>query len=608
MTHRVAGLLVLTLALAARACAFAPAGAVPGAPWGVGRGIAWLSAPPFPASGAQRSMQGSRGVSMEVFGVRRQLKSSFKRGTARLQRGLRMVRNKRYESAFKPEEFVPPFIASIDQGTQSSRVLIFDREGRVLSKRNQEHEQIKERPGWCEHDPEEIFLRVKQCIDASVKDLERAGFAKGDVEAVGITNQRETSLVWSKATGRPLFNAIVWLDTRTQETVDAMIKEHGSPEAFVEKCGLPISTYFSATKWKWMIDNVPEVREAVESGDAMFGTVDSWLLYKLTGEHATDVTNAARTMLMNIKTCSWDEDMCKAFGIPMECLPNIRSSAEVFGTIQYPTLKGVPLAACLGDQQAALVGHCAFTKGMGKSTFGTGCFFLLNTGHDPVISQNGLLSTVAYQLGPDAKPVYALEGSVAIAGAGMSWLVDNLSILTDASESERVARTVRDTAGVYLVPAFTGLFAPHWRGDARGVIVGLTQYTQSAHIVRAMIEAVCFQVVEVVGAMEADSGLELSEVKVDGGMTQNTLMLQTQADLLDAQVLKPEMVEVTAFGAALAAGLAVGVFEDEEELVAVSKKCNSYEAFSPENTEEDRTHRMSRWKLAIEKSLGWEAS
>eukprot|EP00285_Hemiselmis_virescens_P017706 CAMPEP_0173405838 /NCGR_PEP_ID=MMETSP1356-20130122/62894_1 /TAXON_ID=77927 ORGANISM="Hemiselmis virescens, Strain PCC157" /NCGR_SAMPLE_ID=MMETSP1356 /ASSEMBLY_ACC=CAM_ASM_000847 /LENGTH=527 /DNA_ID=CAMNT_0014366699 /DNA_START=15 /DNA_END=1598 /DNA_ORIENTATION=+ len=526
---------------------------------------------------------------MEIFGFRSAVKAKIFRGVRR-----------------PGAEYAPPFIAAIDQGTQSSRFMIFDSEGRVLSKRAQKHEQIKEKPGWCEHDPEEIFLRVTQCIDAATKDLTDAGFGKEDIKGVGITNQRETSIVWSKKTGKPLYNAVVWLDTRTQETVDRLIEEHGGRDAFLDICGLPISTYFSATKWKWLIDHVPEVKAAVESGDAAFGTIDSWLNFKLTGVHVTDPTNACRTMLMNLKTCKWDQGMCDVFGIPMQCLPTIRSSAEVYGEITHPTLQGVPLSACLGDQQSALVGHCAFEKGMGKSTYGTGCFFLLNTGNKPVASKNGLLSTVGYQLGAKAEVMYALEGSVAIGGAGLSWLVDNLSILEDASESERVARSVTDTAGVYLVPAFTGLFAPHWRGDARGVIVGLTQYTRSAHVVRAMIEAVCFQVVDVVGAMKADSGLKLKTVKVDGGMTQNTLLLQTQADLMGAEILSPQMQEVTALGAALAAGLATGVFKDEEEMSQAHEKFVQYTRYGPENTAEDRSDRMDRWKLAIERSLGWE--
>jgi glycerol kinase len=361
------------------------------------------------------------------------------------------------------EGFTTPFVASIDEGTQSCRFMVFDKKGKLVAVHQEQKKQIYPQPGWCEHDPMEIINNVNICIDEVCEKLEAMGYSAADIKGVGITNQRETTVVWDKVTGEPLHNAVVWLDMRTSSTVEELIAKHGDANVFLEKCGLPISTYFSAVKLKWLLDNKPEIRAKADAGEALFGTIDTWLLYKLGGVHVTDVTNAARTMLMDLKTLQWDQGLCKAFGIPMSMLPEIRSSAEVYCAINRGAGAGLPLAACLGDQQSAMVGHAAFRKGDSKNTYGTGCFMLLNTGETAVTSKSGLLTTVCYKLGPDAPVVYALEGSVAIAGMGISWLKDNLNMIADAKESSQLAASVRDTGGVYLVPAFSGLFAPHWR-------------------------------------------------------------------------------------------------------------------------------------------------
>ena len=444
-------------------------------------------------------------------------------------------------------DFTTPFVASIDEGTQSCRFMVFDKKGKLVAVHQQEKQQIYPQPGWCEHDPNEIIANVNTCIDKVCTRLKDMGYSAGDIKGVGITNQRETTVVWDRQTGEPLHNAVVWLDTRTASTVEELTKKFGGDaNVFSSKCGLPISTYFSAVKLVWLLQNKPEIRAKAEAGEALFGTIDTWLLYKLGGGvHVTDVTNAARTMLMNLKTLQWDAELCDAFGIPMSMLPQIKSSAEVYAEIQTGLAKGVSLAACLGDQQSAMVGHAAFNKGDSKNTYGTGCFMLLNTGETPVLSKAGLLTTVCYQLGPKKPVVYALEGSVAIAGVGMSWLKDNLNIISDVKESSALAASVEDTGGVYLVPAFSGLFAPYWDQTARGVIVGLTQYTTRAHIVRAMIEAVAYQTMDVASAMVKDSGVAFSSMKVDGGMTANEVLVQFQADMLQCPVLRPSMPEIT---------------------------------------------------------------
>ncbi|EKX36749.1 hypothetical protein GUITHDRAFT_158656 [Guillardia theta CCMP2712] len=473
--------------------------------------------------------------------------------------------------------FSPPFVGSIDDGTQSCRCIIFDQKGKVVTKAQKQKQQIFPQPGWCEQDPRDIIDNVRFCIEEAVKDLQRLGHSVEEVKGVGITNQRETTVIWDRKTGKPLHNAIVWLDTRNSKTCEDLANAHGGRDAFRRKCGLPISTYFSGVKLKWLFDTFPEILAKAERGEVMFGTVDSWLIYNLTGKHVTDVTNACRTMLMNLEALKWDEEVCSKFGVPMSILPEIKSSAEIYGDILDGPLKGIPVAACLGDQQSACVGHCAFNPGDSKNTYGTGCFLLMNTGEKPSFSNNGLLSTVCYQLGADAPAIYALEGSVAIAGVGVSWLRDNMKFLEHAEESEKVARSVPDTGGVYFVPAFSGLFAPYWKEGARGAILGLTQFTTSAHIVRALLEAVAFQTADVVDAIM--KGIQLTRMKVDGGMTANDVLMEFQADVLGATVMRPAMREVTALGAALAAGLAVGVWKNIQELEKVQSDTCDYTFF-----------------------------
>eukprot|EP00741_Cyanophora_paradoxa_P024740 tig00000293_g23884.t1 len=443
-------------------------------------------------------------------------------------------------------------VAAIDQGTTSTRVIAFDEGGNIVAKCGQEFPQIYPNPGWCEHDPEAILESARSCLAgvasqlAAAAGVDPASFRVADfVAALGVTNQRETTIVWDRETGRPLHNAIVWLDTRTTEIAERLEAQLGSSNALRDKCGLPISTYFSALKLRWLIDNCEAVRSAVAAGTCVFGTVDSWLLWNLTKGpgsppvHATDVTNASRTMLMNIRTCKWDPELCSVFGIPENILPEIRSCSEFYGVIASGPFSGVPITGMIGDQQGATMGQACFKPGEAKNTYGTGCFVLMNTGTEPVQSTHGLLTTVAYQLGPRERPVYALEaraGSVAIAGAGIQWLRDNMKMISQASEIEDLAGSVPDAGGMYFVPAFSGLFAPYWRRDARGAAVGLTQYVTRAHFARAVLESVCFQTREVLEAMEKDSGVRVHALKADGGMSVNALLMQMQADVLGVPV------------------------------------------------------------------------
>lgn len=493
------------------------------------------------------------------------------------------------------------FIAAIDQGTTSSRCIVFDRDGRIVSVDQKEHEQILPRPGWVEHDAAEIWTNVQEVVAGA---LERAGISREDVKALGITNQRETTLLWDRATGEPVHNALVWQDTRT----DTLCKELGrnvGQDRFRRETGLPLASYFAGPKIRWLLDNVDGLRERAERGELLFGTMDSWVIWNLTGGpdggvHVTDVTNASRTMLMNLRTLQWDEKICESMGVPLSLLPEIRSSAEVYGHARG-SLEGVPVASALGDQQAALFGQTCYAPGEAKSTYGTGTFLLLNTGEEAVNSYNGLLTTVGYRIGEE-KPVYALEGSIAITGALVQWMRDQMGLINSAAEIETLASSVDDNGGAYFVPAFSGLFAPYWRSDARGVITGLTRYVTKAHLARAVLEATAWQTREIVDAMQKDSGVELSSLKVDGGMTSNNLLMQTMSDFLDAPVVRPMVAETTCLGAAYAAGLAVGFWPDTEALRANWKRAAEW---TPRMDSEKRESEYRNWLKAVQRTMGW---
>ena len=494
------------------------------------------------------------------------------------------------------------YVGAIDQGTTSSRFIVFDRKGDIVSVAQKEHRQIYPRPGWVEHDPAEIIANTEEVIGAA---LARADLRAADLAAIGITNQRETTVLWDKATGRPLCNALVWMDARTAPLV-AGYTHDGGQDRFRARTGLPLTTYFSGLKLRWILDNVAGARRQAESGEALFGTVDTWLAWNLTGGaqggvHIVDVTNASRTQLMNIATCEWDDEMLAEFRIPRACLPRIVSSAEVYGTMATGALKGTRIAGILGDQQAALVGQTCFGPGEAKNTYGTGSFLLMNTGTEPVQSKAGLLTTLAYRFGGEA-PRYALEGAIAITGALVQWLRDNLKLFDVASEIEPLAASVEDNGDVYIVPAFSGLYAPYWRDDARGVIAGLTRYATRAHIARAALESTAYQVRDVVEAMQADSGIALSSLKTDGGMVVNALLMQFQADILDAPVIRPKVTETTALGAAYAAGLAVGFWDSTEDLRANWAVDRTWKP----GMAADRRHRYYQsWKKAVTRSFGW---
>ena len=488
------------------------------------------------------------------------------------------------------------FIAAIDQGTTSSRCMLFDAAGAIVASAQKEHRQIYPRPGWVEHDALEIWANVQEVIAGA---LAKAGASAADIAAVGITNQRETTVVWEKATGRPIANAIVWQDTRTDKLVEELGGAVGQ-DRFREACGLPLATYFSGPKVRWLLDKTPGARAAAERGELLFGTIDAWLIWNLTGRHVTDVTNASRSMLMRLSTLAWDDGLLAAIGVPRAMLPEIRPSAEVYGAARG-ALEGVPVASALGDQQAALFGQTCFSPGEGKCTYGTGSFLLVNTGTRPVASHSGLLTTVGYQIAGEA-PVYALEGAIAVAGSLVQWVRDNLGLIASAPEIEPLARTVADNGGCYFVPAFAGLFAPHWRSDARGVIAGLTGYVNRGHIARAVLEAVAWQTREVVDAMAADAGAPLTELKVDGGMTANGLLMQFQADVLDVPVVRPAITETTALGAAYAAGLAVGFWPDTATLKSHWRKDAEW---LPAMAAETRDHEYRQWKKAVARTLNW---
>ncbi|GGU20043.1 glycerol kinase GlpK [Nocardioides albus] len=501
---------------------------------------------------------------------------------------------------------MPDYVAAVDQGTTSTRCMIFDHGGNEVARHQLEHEQIMPKAGWVEHNPVEIWERTSSVIQTA---LGRQGLTDQDIAALGITNQRETTVVWNRKTGRPYYNAIVWQDTRTDRIASALDRDERG-DIIRRKAGLPPATYFAGGKIQWILENVDGVREAAEAGDAIFGTTDSWVVWNLTGGpnggvHVTDVTNASRTMLMNLETLDWDDELLGFFDIPRQMLPEIRPSSEPksYGTtLANGPLKGeVPITGILGDQQAAMVGQVCLDAGEAKNTYGTGNFLLLNTGQELVRSENGLLTTVCYQFG-DEPPTYALEGSIAVTGSAVQWLRDQLRVISNAAQSETLAKEVEDNGGVYFVPAFSGLFAPYWRSDARGVIVGLSRFNTSGHIARATLESICYQSRDVADAMEKDSGVRLEVLKVDGGVTVNELCMQIQADVLGVEVSRPVVAETTALGAAYAAGLAVGFWKDTDEL---RKNWNESKRWQPSWSEEQREAGYAGWRKAVDRTLDW---
>jgi glycerol kinase len=498
------------------------------------------------------------------------------------------------------------YIMSIDQGTTSTRAIIFDHAGQIVASGQKEHRQIFPRSGWVEHDPQEIWKNTRDVVGQALVNAE---INRHQLAAVGITNQRETAVVWDRTTGEPVCNAIVWQDTRTQKICDQLAGDEGA-DKYKERVGLPLATYFSGPKVKWILDNVEGARERAEAGDLLFGNTDAWLVWNMTGGvnggvHVTDVTNASRTMLMNIDTLDWNEDIAKDMGIPLSMLPEIRSSSEVYGKgRKQGLLIDTPIAGILGDQQAATFGQACFEVGQAKNTYGTGNFMLINTGEDLVRSENGLLTTVAYKIGED-KPVYALEGSIAVTGSLVQWVRDNLGLISSAPEIEDLAKQVDDNGGLFIVPAFSGLFAPHWRSDARGAMVGMTRFHDKHHIARAALEATAFQSREVLDAMVADAdadGVELSELKVDGGMVMNETLMQFQADILGVPVVRPKVIETTALGAAYAAGIAVGFWDGEQDVIDNWAEDKRWE---PRMDEETRERYLRLWKKAVERTLDW---
>ncbi len=494
------------------------------------------------------------------------------------------------------------YVGAIDQGTTSTRFMIFDHSGKVVSIDQKEHEQIFPKPGWVEHDAQEIWQRTQEVIKGA---LQKGHVDPKEIAAIGVTNQRETTLVWEKATGKPVFHAIVWQDTRTDQICNELARD-GGQERFRAKVGLPLATYFSGPKIKWIMDNVFGVKEKAEKGEVLFGTMDTWVIWNLTGGpkggvHITDVTNASRTMLMDLSTLDWDTDILKVMGIPRAIMPKIMPSSTVYGKAAVTELAGIPVAGDLGDQQAALFGQTCFSVGEAKNTYGTGNFLLLNTGTKPVQSKNGLLTTLGYKIG-DQPAVYCLEGSIAITGALVQWLRDNLGMINKSPEIETLAKTVEDSGGIYIVPAFSGLFAPYWKSNARGVIVGLTRYINKGHIARAALESSAYQSREIVDAMNKDSGVELKSLKVDGGMVHDELLMQFQADILGVPVIRPTVAETTALGAAYAAGLAVGFWEKVEDLRANWGKDKQWE---PRMHANKRERLYKGWLKAVTRTFDW---
>ena len=496
------------------------------------------------------------------------------------------------------------YVAAIDQGTTSTRCILFDHSGNIVALDQKEHQQIYPKPGWVEHDAIEIWNNTLEVMGGALKN---ANATSEDVAAIGITNQRETALVWEKKTGKPIYNAIVWQDTRTASICNELA-ENGGQDRLRAKTGLPLATYFSAPKIKWILDNVPGARDRAEKGELLFGNIDTWLIWNLTGQHVTDVTNASRTLLMNLNTLNWDDEILSILHIPDALLPEIRSSSEIYGrvgdlkrTLYAWPMVGVPVAGDLGDQQAALFGQTCYSPGEAKNTYGTGCFMLLNTGEKPIQSENGLLTTLGYKIG-EQPAIYCLEGSIAITGALVQWLRDNLGLIEKSSDVETLANTVEDNGGIYFVPAFSGLFAPYWRSDARGAIVGMTRYVNKGHIARAALEATAYQTREVLEAMEADSGVSLTTLKIDGGMVFNDLLMQFQSDILDVLVIRPKVAETTALGAAYAAGLAVGFWKDFDELRANWGKDHEWQ---PQMDADTRDNLYAGWKKAVTRTFDW---
>ena len=494
-------------------------------------------------------------------------------------------------------------VIAVDQGTTSTRAIVFDAAGTIVATAQREHRQIFPRAGRVEHDAEEIWANTEDVLAGA---LDEAGLAASDIAAIGVTNQRETVVVWDRRTGKPVHNALVWQDTRTQPALDRMIAERGV-DAFTEQTGLPLATYFSASKLAWILDNVAGAREAAEAGDLLFGTPDSWVVWNLTGGvdggiHVTDVTNASRTLLMDLRTLEWSDELLETWRVPRSMLPQIRSSSEVVGEVRAPAaLHGVPIAGILGDQQAATFGQTAFDATESKNTYGTGNFLLVNTGTDLIRSRAGLITTVAYRCG-DEPARYALEGSIAVTGSLVQWLRDNLGIIGSSEEVETLAASVDDNGGAYFVPAFSGLFAPYWRPEARGALVGLTRFVTKAHIARAALEATAFQTRDVIEAVVSDAGRQLDELRVDGGMTRNSILMQFQADILGIPVVRPKVIETTALGAAYAAGLAVGVWADRDQL---RTHWQEDVRFEPKMGAEERARRYRQWKKAVSKSIDW---
>jgi glycerol kinase len=491
------------------------------------------------------------------------------------------------------------YAAAVDQGTTSTRFMVFDHGGQVVSVDQKEHEQIYPKPGWVEHDPMEIWQRTQEVVRAGLDKVKLS-----DIAAVGVTNQRETTVVWDRTTGRPVYNAIVWQDTRTDQICNELSAD-GGQDRFRAKTGLPIATYFSGPKIKWILENVDGIREKAESGDVVFGNIDTFVIWQLTGGpdggvHVTDVTNASRTMMMSLETLDWDDEILGILNVPRAMLPEIRASSDVYGEAKGD-LAGISVAGDLGDQQAALFGQTCFSVGEAKNTYGTGNFLLLNTGNEIVQSKSGLLTTLAYKIG-DQPAVYCLEGAIAITGALVQWLRDNLELISSAPEVEKLAKTVDDNGGVYFVPAFSGLFAPYWRNEARGVIAGLTRFNTKGHIARAALEATAWQTKEVVEAMNTDSGVDLTSLKVDGGMVQNELLMQFQADVLDVPVIRPTVAETTSLGAAYAAGLAVGFWSEVEDLRANWGKDKEWQ---PQMDPQERDKEYGYWKKAVTRTFDW---
>jgi glycerol kinase len=497
---------------------------------------------------------------------------------------------------------MPKYAIAIDSGTTSSRAMIFDHSGRVVSVSQKEHEQIYPKPGWVEHDPKEIWARTLEVVEEAIS---KADASKDDIAALGITNQRETAVVWDRNTGEPVYNAIVWQDTRTDKIVDELAKS-GGQDRFRDKSGLPLATYFSGPKVRWILENVDGARDKADAGDLIFGNIDSWLIWNLTGGtdgglHITDVTNASRTLMMDLRSLAWDEATAATIGVPTSMLPEIHSSSEVYGEVKSGPLAGIQIAGDLGDQQAATFGQTCFAVGEAKNTYGTGNFMLINTGEELVHSKSGLLTTPCYRIG-DQKPVYALEGSIAITGALVQWLRDNLKMIKAAPEVEELASTVDDNGGLYIVPAFSGLYAPYWKSDARGVFAGLTRYVNAGHIARATLEATAYQSAEIVEAMATDSGVTLDSLKVDGGMVGNEMLMQFQADILGVPVIRPEVAETTALGAAYAAGLATGFWDNQEDL---RENWAEDKRWEPQMDEADRKKNIHMWKKAVTRTFDW---